>query len=106
MGGKVDVSLPMSDYLRQLELLTSTESSILSECGLIYPAVDRLHDAILEVVEAIKNQALRDTGVDDIVSQCFDNSRSNWAWDWNKDFKVWRKERGGVVNYDEKNKEA
>ena len=94
---KLHLSSAMQDYLKQYEILVSAEDRIMNECSFIYPAVDKLHEAIQETIEAIKWQAVKDIGGDVIIEKITRNAKTNLYWDWNEDFKKWRKERGGRV---------
>jgi len=95
---KKQYSYQMQDYLRQLDIILKAIDKIMTSCGLIYPAVKFLMDAKEDIIEAIKQQALRDLGVIEELKKKIDESTTNYYWNWNKEFEEWRKERKGIVN--------
>ena len=95
---KEGFSFWLDDYLAHLRILLKAEDDIMQR-ALIYPAVHHIERAIEETMEAIKDEIIRESGLDNEIKKLFNNSDTNHFWDWNKDFLEWRKQKGGVVNF-------
>ena len=95
---RVVCSYAMSDYQLQLKSLIKCQDEIM-QAGLIFPAVNYVQDAIKEVLEAMKTEALNCVGVDKDIEQVFKESSTNHNWNWRDEFLEWRKEKKGIINY-------
>lgn len=90
-------SYAMEDFKTQLKALVKCQDEIM-QAGLIFPAVGYVQDAIKEVLEAMKTEALNCVNVGEDIKQIFATSTTNHNWNWREEFLQWRKEKGGVIN--------
>jgi len=91
----------LDDYLAHLRVLLEAEDKIMQRAA-IFPAMHYIQDAIKATMEAIKEEVIKQSGLSEEIKRLFANSSTNHAWDWNKEFLEWRKERGGNINWKRK----
>ena len=94
-------SMELHDYVEHLKILLNTQDEIMQQ-ACIYPAIQYIQDAIKATMEAIRDQVIHDSGLDETIKKIFSNSTTNHMWDWNKEFQEWRKQKGGIVNFKRK----
>lgn len=96
-------SYELNDFLKQNQIVTDAIDRLMNECGAIYPLAHHLLEARNECAEAIKWQCATDMGVAKEIEDTSNSAKTNFYWDWNKEFEEWRKSRpSGVLSHGRK----
>jgi len=80
----------VDDYSKQLVILQEAYDRVMNECGLIYPAVAYLQDALEDITIALTNAIIEATNIKS-VKDVFIKARKCEEWNrLNRDFREWR----------------